>query len=168
MYSRPQIVFVVLWWALSSSSLSLLCWRAQNWTHLQVWPHQGQVEAQLPQRSGHAFPGAPQDTTGPPGHKGPASSWTTCDPPGVPCPSPQSYSVASAPGLCWHLRVFLPRCRTRHLPLLNLLSFSLPTLQPIRVPGNGSRTFRWISHSLSLVPSDTCWGYILSLHLGHW
>lgn len=58
-----------LCWALCSSSLSFSYWGAQI---EQITIGCGQTEGQnhLPQPVGHILPNAPQDLTGPPGHKG--------------------------------------------------------------------------------------------------
>jgi len=50
------------------------------------------------------------------------------------------------PSLYWYLRLFLPRCRSQRLPLLNLMEFLCPFLQPIKTLLNGSMTQWCISH----------------------
>lgn len=65
-----------------------------------------------------------------------AGSWLTCCPSGCPGPSPQSYFPAGQSLSCTGcMGLFLPRCRTLRLPLLNfirLLSTQLSSLSRSR------------------------------------
>ena len=60
--------------------------------------------------------------------------------------STEVLSSRSAPSLYWCMGLFLPRCRTLHVPLC-------PTFQPVQVTLNGSTAFWCISHSSSFVSS---------------
>ncbi|KFR14664.1 Sterol regulatory element-binding protein cleavage-activating protein, partial [Opisthocomus hoazin] len=67
--------------------------------------------------------------SGQPGHA--AGSWSPCCPPALPVPLHRAALQQVSPSLDWCLGLFLPRCRTLHLPWLNFIRFlsaQLPSL----------------------------------------
>jgi len=130
-------------------SMSLLYQGAQNWTqHSQVWPHQCWVD-HLPQLAEHTLPHIVQEAADLLCHKGAllahrqfgVHQYVFCKVAFQPV-VPSTYCC---------MGLFLPSCRTWHVPLMN---FEIPVcsfLQPVLFPLNGSKTIWSHSH-----PSEFC------------
>ena len=84
------------------------------------------------------------------------------------CSAEQLFS-RSAPSLYWCMRLFLPRCRTLHLPLLDFIRFLTAHLfSPSRSCWMAARPSSVSVTPPSFVSSANCWRYTLSLHPAHW
>ena len=83
--------------------------------------------------------------------------------------SAELHSSRSVPSLYWCMRLFLPRCRTLRLPLLNLIRFLSAQLSSLsQVTLNGSTAFRCVYHTSQFgVISKPAEGTLLTLHPGN-
>ncbi|XP_048796179.1 uncharacterized protein LOC125691181 isoform X2 [Lagopus muta] len=98
---------------------------------LQVRPQQGRAEGEdrLPRPAGHALCNAAQDAIGPLGHKGTLLAHGNLSSTRTPRSlSAELPSSTSSPILYCCMPLFLPRCKTLHLLLLNLIRFSFAQL----------------------------------------
>ena len=89
-------------------------------------PHQGRVEGEenLPQPAGHTPLNSPQDPIGIPGNQGTLLAYgqlVVRQHSQVPLHRAALQQVS--PSLYWCMGLFLPRCRTLPLPLLNFFRF---------------------------------------------
>lgn len=106
--------------------------------------------------AGHIPPNVPQDTIGPSGCKGTASSWSTCHSLAFPGPSLQSCSVGYPPARAGTWGYSPARCWTLHLLLLILIRFLSAEVSDNQGPAEWQHSHQDYQH---------CPGFILSANL---
>ena len=123
-YSSPLIIFVILRWTCSTTSMPLLYWGAQHST--PGVSHQGWVEGKdrFPRPAGNALPNTAQESVGRLCDKGTLMTHVQLPV----CQNLRSFSAKlpssqSAPSVYWSVGLVLCKCRTWHFPFFQHCDF---------------------------------------------
>jgi len=139
------IIFATLLRSLARRSLLFLNWEPRTGDSTPDVASPGQTR----EPDGHVLYNAPQNSIGLLGHR--AHCWLITNLLFTRVPrffSEEHLFSRASPNLYWFMWLFLPRCRTLHLSLLNLIRFLHPALQSVQVLLNGSTAF-WCATSFS-------------------